>query len=119
MQLNLSDKFKLKEFGAVKEYRTDPIPLNDLEIKLIQEYDFNTWKKKEFHRISKELKSGKIEKHKESFYISNIENKHAVMERTRNQMLLQVSTGLRVSDLFRIKRANIKGDLIIMRPLKT
>lgn len=119
LNLNLIDKFKSKDFGKVQEISTDPTPLNDAEIELIVECDLNKKKNEELKEFEKEFKKGKIETHKKHFHITNIENKFMVMERTRKQVLLQLSTGLRVSDLFKVRPSNIKGQLIVMRPAKT
>lgn len=117
---DLSDKFNLPEFGKVVEIESPPMPLSDIEIEVLEKFDFEKSKKKELKELAENLKKGKAELFKKDFYIKNIHAKYQSLERTRTQVLLQISTGLRVSDIFRIKPSNIKGKNIIeLRPVKT
>jgi len=119
LMIDMNDKFKSSEFGKVTEVKSKPIALNDIEIELIRTVDLAPYKKKRIAELEKEFKKGKYEEHKHKFLLRNVDEQFKNFEQTRKRMLLQMSTGLRVSDLFRIKPSNKKGDLLVMRPKKT
>lgn len=119
LNLELTDKFKSKSFGQVKEYNSDPIPLNEIEVELVNNLNLDQEKELELQELEKQIKKEKVEKHKIEFYKKNIDLKFKTLEKTKKSALLQLSTGLRVSDLFRITPANVQGQMIVMKPTKT
>lgn len=118
LHIDLSDKFKLKEFGEVKEYQQEPIALDDDEVKLIVGYNFEDYYKQELDKLEQFLKKEKIE-FKRKFLIKGLRDRINGLELTRDRILLQISTGLRVGDLFTIQPHNVGKEVITISPEKT
>lgn len=104
-RINLNGTFLQKAFGEIRTFKSDPIALTEDEIRRIAEFtkkDFQNYTYKEGKKVVR-LTSAQIGR----------------MILTQQRVILQASTGLRISDLFRIKPSNIVENCIRLRPTKT
>jgi site-specific recombinase XerD len=90
-KIGIKADFLMKEFGESKTHFSPPLPLTNTEFLQLYFDQHTDWQRK----LSKdEIK-------------------------VKDMMLLQCSTGLRYSDLFRIVPSKIKNNIIFIEPVKT
>ncbi len=117
-KIDLSDTYTKKQFGEVQEYQQEPIALDEDEVKKIVEFDFEKYYQEELVKLEKMIKKEKLE-FKRKFLISGLKQRKIKLELTRDRALLQMSTGLRVGDLFTIQENNVGKEILTIRPNKT
>lgn len=93
LRINLNSTFRFKSFGEIKTFNTDPIALTENEVERIAKFGL------------KDFKSYRYRKDKKVVKLTEAEIKRMLL--TQQRVLLQIGTGLRISDLFKIKPSNI------------